>query len=199
MQSVLPGPERMARQLRFLVEVDRLKEIYRRTVLIGSRRRENSAEHSWHVTLLALTLYEYSAEPVDLLRVVRMLAVHDIVEIDAGDTFAYADQSSKAELEALAAARIFGLLPPDQCAEFTALWQEFDARETAEARYANAMDRLMPVLHNYYTEGGTWREHGVRLEAVMRRLSPIGEGAPEVWALVQTLLDEAVARGDILL
>lgn len=199
MNSVLPGPERLARQLRFLVEVDRLKEIYRRTLLIGSRRRENTAEHSWHVTLLALTLYEYSAEPVDLLHVVRMLALHDIVEIDAGDTFAYADQSSKAALEAKAATRIFGLLPPDQCAEFTALWQEFDARATPEARFANAMDRLMPVLHNYYTEGGTWREHGVRLDAVLRRLSPIGDGAPEVWALVQTLLDEAVARGDILL
>ena len=199
MNSVLPGPERLARQLHFLVEVDHLKEIYRRTVLIGSRRRENSAEHSWHVTLLALTLYEYAAEPVDMLHVVRMLAVHDIVEIDAGDTFAYADQSSKATLEAAAATRIFGLLPPDQCAEFTALWQEFDARATAEARFANAMDRLMPVLHNYYTEGGTWREHRVRLDAVMARLSPIGDGAPDVWAFVQSLLDEAVARGDILL
>ncbi len=188
----------LARRITFILEVDKLKEIERRTHLLGSGRRENTAEHSWHVALMATVLHPYANEPVDLLHTIKMLLVHDIVEIDAGDTFAFADQSHKANDEAMAAARIFGLLPAADQAELAALWEEFDARQTPEARFANAMDRLMPALHNYFGNGGTWREHGVSLQQVDRRLSPIGDGSTEIWQWFRPLLDEAVARGDIL-
>lgn len=189
--------ERLSRQIAFLVEVDRLKEVLRQTMLLESGRRENSAEHSWHVALLAITLHEYTNAPIDLLHVVKMLLVHDIVEIDAGDTFAFGDQSHKAADEEAAALRIFGLLPDDQCEEFIALWREFDARATSEARFANAMDRLMPALHNYNGGGGTWRAHGVRWDQVLGRMSPIGEGAEDLYAWLYPLLEEARDRGDI--
>ncbi len=189
--------DEMARRMDFVREVDKLKEIERRTHVYASGRRENSAEHSWHVALMAAVLQPYANEPVALLHTIKMLLVHDIVEIDAGDTFAYADQSSKAADEADAAARIFGMLPEAQRDEFVALWEEFDARTTPEARFANAMDRLMPALHNYYGGGGTWREHGVTRAQVQQRLAPIGEGSVALWAWLQPLLDDAVARGDI--
>ncbi len=192
-----PLEDEMARTLAFVLEVDKLKEIERRTHVIASQRRENSAEHSWHIALMATVLHPYANEPVDLLHTIQMLLVHDIVEIDAGDTFAYGDQSSKASDEADAAARIFGLLPPAQRDSLIALWEEFEARATPESRFANAMDRLMPALHNYYGGGGTWREHGVTRAQVQRRLEPIGEGSDRLWAWLQPLLDEAVARGDI--
>ena len=189
--------DEMARRMDFVREVDKLKEIERRTHVFASGRRENSAEHSWHVALMAAVLQPYANEPVALLYTIKMLLVHDIVEIDAGDTFAYADQSNKATDEAGAAERIFGLLPQAQRDEFVALWEEFDARTTPEARFANAMDRLMPALHNYYGGGGTWREHGVTRDQVEKRLAPIGEGSAALWAWLQPLLDDAVARGDI--
>ncbi len=192
------GEARLARQLAFLLELDKLKEVQRRTRLLGSRRLENSAEHSWHATLAALVLLEHACPGADILHTLKMLLVHDIVEIDAGDTFAFGDQSHKAHDEAAAAARIFGLLPADQRDECLALWREFEERTTPEARFANAVDRLMPVLYNYHGGGGTWREHGVTEPQVYSRLSPIGDGAPDVWTHVQTLLAEACARGDIL-
>lgn len=190
--------ERMARQIAFLVEVDRLKEVLRQTMVLQSRRRENTAEHSWHVALLAMTLAEYTNQPIDLLHVIRMLLVHDIVEIDAGDTFAFGDQSHKAVDEEAAARRIFGLLPPDQASDFMALWHEFEARTTPESRFANAMDRLMPALHNYNGGGGTWRLHKITWTQVQGRMAPIGEGATAVYAWLLPLLEEARERGDIL-
>lgn len=190
--------ERVQKQIAFVLEVDRLKEVLRRSMLLGSGRRENSAEHSWHITLLAMVMQEYAAKPVDLLHVLRMLLVHDIVEIDAGDTFAYGDQSHKAQNEEDAAARIFGLLPPEQGAEFTDLWREFDGRATPEARFANAMDRLMPALHNYFGRGGTWREHGVAWQQAVTRLQPIDDGAPTLWQYLLPLLEQARARGDLI-
>jgi len=191
------GGERLARLITFMLEADRLKEVLRRTRILPSRRLENTAEHSWHATLLAVAMAEYAAEPIDLPHVLRMLLVHDIVEIDAGDTFAFSDQSNKAASEEAAAERIFGLLPPDLGAEFAALWREFDARATPESRFANAMDRMLPALHNYFGNGGTWREHGVTWPQVEARLRPIGDGAPTLWAWLQPLLAEARARGDI--
>jgi putative hydrolase of HD superfamily len=187
----------LARRIAFVLEIDRLKEVERRTHVLESGRRENSAEHSWHVALMAAVLHPYANEPLDLLHTIKMLLVHDIVEIDAGDTFAYADQSSKAADETEAAVRIFGLLPDVQRKEFVTLWEEFEARSTPEARFANAMDRLMPALHNYYGGGGTWREHNVTRGQVEQRLAPIGDGTGSLWAWLQPLLDEAVARGDI--
>lgn len=192
------GGERLAQAITFIMEADRLKNVLRKARILPSGRHENTAEHSWHVTLLAVVMAEYAAGPVDLPRVLRMLLAHDIVEIDAGDTFAFADQSNKATSELAAATRLFGLLPPDLGAEFMALWQEFEARATPESRFANAMDRLMPALHNYFGGGGTWREHAVPWPQVERRLSPIGDGAPLLWEWLSARLAEARARGDII-
>lgn len=196
-----PSPgERLERQIRFILEVDRLKRVLRRTVLTDRSRRENSAEHSWHIALMAVLLSEYSMEDgIDLFRVVKMLLVHDIVEIDAGDTFVY-DQDGledKEERERAAADRLFGLLPPDQRRHLDTLWQEFEARETPEARFAAALDRLQPVLQNVHTEGASWQEHGIRLEQVVAFNRRMGEGAPELWKLARRLLDEAVEKGHL--
>ena len=154
---------RLTQQLNFILEIDRLKGIMRRSMLISGDRYENSAEHSWHVALMAVLLAEHSNEPVDVLHMVKMLLVHDIVEIDAGDTYAYDEsgKQSQAEREQAAAEHLFGLLPADQAAEMKAAFDEFDARQTAEAKMANAVDRLMPLLHNYYSQGKEWRKHDI--------------------------------------
>lgn len=188
---------RLASQLAFILELDRLKRVLRRTSLVGGDRRENSAEHSWQLAVMAMVLGEYANAPIDLLHTLELLLVHDIVEIDAGDTFAY-DVTANLDKEAreqAAADRIFGLLPPDQCAEFRRLWEEFDARETSEARFANALDRMMPSLQNYENDGGTWRVPGIDQAAVYRRLQPIEDGSTTLWAYVDAMLQEAVARG----
>lgn len=188
---------RLAAQLDFLREVDKLKLVLRRSPLMDGSRRENSAEHSWHIALAAMTLAEVAAQPVDVNRVIKILLVHDIVEIDAGDTFAYdasgrVDQASR---ETAAAERLFGLLPADQAQEFRALWDEFEARATAEARFAHAVDRVMPMLQNFATGGGSWRANGVHHALVVERAKPIAEHTPELWAYVEALLDDAVGRG----
>lgn len=190
---------RLDQQIQFILEIDKLKSILRRTSLISEARRENSAEHSWHIALMAVLLIEHANETLDLIHVVKMLLIHDIVEIDAGDTFAYAginkaDQQAK---ETVAAERIFGLLPNDQAVELRALWEEFDAMSTPEAKFANAVDRLMPILHNYQNQGGTWREHGVTLAKVEQRVSPIGDGSAELGQLTQAILADAIAQGFI--
>lgn len=189
--------DRLESQLAFVLEIDRLKTVLRRTTLVDGSRRENSAEHSWHIALMAVLLEEHAAEEVDLGRVVRMLLVHDLVEIDAGDTFCYDPEANadKEERERCAAERIFGLLPADQGEELSALWEEFEARETAEARYANAVDRLQPMLHNLATEGCSWQKHDVGVEQVVERNAPIGEGAPILWEHARARLEEAVERG----
>ncbi|MBZ2185591.1 MAG: HD domain-containing protein [Bryobacter sp.] len=190
---------RLERQIRFLLEADRLKTVMRRTRLIepeGEESRfENSAEHSWHIALMAMVLAEHSNEAVDSWRVVRMLLVHDLVEIDAGDTPAFGEQLDKQEREEAAAARIFGLLPEDQREEFYELWREFEARETAEARFANAVDRLLPPFQNLANLGGSWRDFQVSRERADARLSPIGEGAERLWEVVRGVLDEGERRG----
>ena len=189
---------RLAQQVGFLVEVDKLKHILRQTWLMDQSRRENDAEHSWHVSLLAVLLIEHAAEPgLDLLRVVKMLLIHDLVEIDAGDTFVYDEVGArdKAEREQRAAGRIFGLLPPDQEMAIRSLWDEFEARQTAEARYAAALDRFQPVLHNYFTQGKAWRQHGITSGQVLTRNRHMAEGAPALWEHVQTLVREAVEKG----
>ena len=189
--------DRLEAQLAFLLEIDRLKRILRRTSLVGGDRRENSAEHSWHLAVMAMILAEHANEPIDPLHVLKMLLVHDIVEIDAGDTFAYDVQGNldKEAREQAAADRIFGLLPDDQRDELRALWEEFDARRTPEARFANAMDRLMPAMQNFANGGGTWRANGVDYAAVTHRLQPIGDGSDALWAYVAAMLEDAAARG----
>lgn len=190
--------DRLQRQLAFLVEIDKLKRIERRTVIADRSRQENSAEHSWHIAVAALLLEEHAVEHgIDLFRVVRMLLIHDLVEIDAGDTFCYDEAANrdKEERELAAAERLFGMLPAEQGRTFRELWDEFEACETAEARYAAALDRLQPVLLNLHTEGHSWNEHGVRREQVEERNRPIGDAAPEIWEHVLARLDEAVADG----
>jgi putative hydrolase of HD superfamily len=190
------GGERLARQIQFLVEMDRLKSVMRRTFVIGADRYENSAEHSWQLALAAMILAEHANEPIDLPHVLKMLLVHDIIEIDAGDTYAYDEQGAldKVEREERAAERIFGLLPPDQAAQVRALWDEFEAGTTPEAQFANAVDRVMPLLHNYYTEGRSWQEHGITRDQVMVRNGPVPGASLALAALVREIVDDAVAR-----
>jgi putative hydrolase of HD superfamily len=175
---------RIARQFEFIAECDKLKEIFRQTVNSQSRRRENDAEHSWHICLCVIVLAEHANQPgLDVLRVLKMLLVHDLVEIDAGDTFGYdtARQADQHARECVAAERIFGLLPPDQARDFRGYWDEFEAQQTPEARFALACDRLQPVLLHCLTGGGAWKQHGVALDRVLERNSRIGEGARPVW------------------
>lgn len=191
------SPARLAQQIQFIVEIDKLKGILRQTLLTDRSRRENSAEHSWHIAFMAILLAEYAPVPVDVLRVVKMLLIHDLVEIDAGDTFCYDLQhnQSKAERETQAADRLFGLLPADQAIELRSLWEEFEAQSTPEAQFAASLDRLQPMLNNYHTEGGTWKLHNITRDRVLHRAAPIAAGAPPLWDFVQQLIDDSVAAG----
>jgi putative hydrolase of HD superfamily len=188
---------RLDQQLSFIFEIDKLKSVIRQTLLIDMSRRENTAEHSWHLAMMATLLTEYAKEPVDVLHVIKMLLVHDIVEVDAGDTFAYdtAGYVDKDEREQKAAERIFGLLPSEQGQELRALWEEFEARQTPESKYANALDRLQPLLHNSRTQGGTWRIHKVTKDKVIKRMEPIKNGMPEIYTIVESIIEEACAAG----
>lgn len=195
----LPDVERLAQQLQFVTELDRLKRVLRQTLLLDASRRENSAEHSWHLALMALVLREYAPAGTDLVRVLKMLLLHDVIEIEAGDTFCYDAQANldKAAREQVAAAHTFGLLPDDLHLELRALWEEFETGETTEARFANALDRLQPLLHNFHTQGGTWRAHNVTKTQVLARMAPIEQGAPSLWPYVLGLIDEAYEAGYI--
>jgi putative hydrolase of HD superfamily len=190
--------KRFKSQIEFILEVDKLKQIQRRTLLLDRSRRENSAEHSWHIALTVLVLSEYAQEDhLDLLQVIKLLLAHDLVEIDADDTYCYdavGGQDQK-EREMKAADRIFNILPPDQADAFRALWDEFEARKTAESRFANALDRLLPLLHNYFTRGHTWLKHGIRKEQVISRMQPINESSLCLWDSVLNLVDDAVRKG----
>jgi len=188
----------MQQVIDFILELDKLKGVTRKTRPLGLDRQENSAEHSWQIAMLAATLVAYAADPVDLDRVIRMLLVHDIGEIDTGDTIVYAEggweERKAAELRAVE--RIFGLLPAGQGEPYLALWREFEAGETAEARFANAVDRAMPVLLNLANDGQSWRENGISHARVVARLeAPITAGCPALWAYLQPRLDEAARRG----
>jgi putative hydrolase of HD superfamily len=191
--------ERLARQMAFLIECDRLKDIVRQTLNAHSGRPENDAEHSWALCLFVMTLAEYSNTPIDVLRVMKMLLIHDIVEIDAGDTFAYDAQRlvDQHEREAAAATRIFGLLPADQATEFRALWDEFENRQTADARFAHAIDRCQAMLLNCLSKGVTWSRHNVRLDQIRARNTPIGDGSAALWTYMSHMLDEAVHAGQV--
>jgi putative hydrolase of HD superfamily len=195
--SADPDRARLDQQITFLLEADGLKQIERMTAILGGSRRENTAEHSWHLALFALVLAEHADDPVDTGRVITMLLVHDIVEIDAGDTFAYDESGyeTKAERERAAADRLFGLLPEGQGRDLRSLWEEFEAGESADARFANAVDRLQPLLLNHANNGGPWREHGISRERVVARNSPIGDGSTALWELARERIDEVHARG----
>ncbi len=183
--------QRLNQQIAFIAELDRLKQVLRQTALLDGSRRENSAEHTWHIAMMTIVLSEYAAVACDLPHALKMLLIHDIVEIDAGDTFAFDPQanSTKAEREQAAAQRIFGLLPVDQAHELHELWEEFEAGVTAEARFANAMDRVSGLLSNFYNQGGTWRRNTIPRAAFLKRMEPIRTGTPEIWPLVIHILD----------
>lgn len=186
-------------QFNFLRELDKLKNIIRQTRLVDGSRKENTAEHSWHVAIATHTLSEYADEPIDIMRVVKMLLVHDIVEIDAGDTFAFDEvgYEDKQEREQLAAERIFGLLPNDQETELKALWYEFESRESPDAKFAVAIDQLLPFLHNMWTKGeASWKEHQPTFEQVYERNKRgMSNISASLWEYVQQSLDEAVKNG----
>jgi putative hydrolase of HD superfamily len=191
MDFPIPVPAgRLRRQIAFVLEADKLKDVLRRSYLTSGERRENSGEHSWHTALLAMILAEYSNRSIDVCKVIRMMLIHDLVEIDAGDTFIYdaAGNANKAVRERAAAERVFGLLPDDQRDAVRQLWEEFELKQTAEAKFANAMDRLMPVLHNYFTDGRSWREHNVTQEQALAKNRKIADGARELWDLAQSLI-----------
>ncbi|HHU78015.1 MAG TPA: HD domain-containing protein [Clostridiales bacterium] len=190
--------DRLGQQIRFIVEIDKLKQVFRQSALIGDRRKENDAEHSWHLAAMAMLLTEYvKEEGVNLLRVIKMLLIHDLVEIDAGDTFAYDEKGNedKEEREMQAAERIFSLLPSDQADEVWRLWREFEEKETPEARYAASIDRLQPLLLNYHTEGYTWKMPGVNREKVYERMAVIKESMPRVWEAVEEIIEDSVKKG----
>ena len=189
---------RLDQQIRFVAEIDRLKDVLRQTMLAGPARRENSAEHSWHLAMMALTLAEHAPAGTDIGRVTAMLLLHDLVEIDAGDLFAYADEAQQArqeEAERAAADRIFALLPPDQSTSFRSLWDEFEERRTPEARFARGLDRLQPMLANLKAGGGTWQEHGITADQVLVKVALIEDGSPALGRYARGLLDRAVADG----
>ncbi len=205
---------RLEKQLGFLLECDRMKSIYRQTYILADEsrgasmrefegdaekhaRRENDAEHSFHLVLFAMILSEYSNEPVDLLKVIKMVTVHDIVEIDAGDTYCYDKEGNKtkADREKLAADRLFGLLPEEQKKEFRGLWEEFERADTPESRFANALDRMQPMLLNYTKGGISWKEHDAEYDMVYNRNHVIKDGSDELWEYISQMLDKAEKQG----
>ena len=188
---------RLARQVRFIREIDRLKQVRRRTYLTDGSRLENSVEHSWHLALMAMLLAEHANEAVDLIRVLEMVLIHDIVEIDAGDTFAYDETGLKdqAARENAAADRLFGMLPPDQETRFRELWEEFETGETAEARFAEALDRFQPMLHNVVTRGKSWSEHGIRKHQVVEKNRHMKDGAEALWDYIRDRVDILAREG----
>lgn len=211
--------ERLKKQLEFLLTLDKLKNVYRQTYILcddlpqGSAafednfkerkplpRRENDAEHSFSLAIAAAVLAEYSNEPVDITKVMKMVLVHDAVEIYAGDTYCYDDEGAKTKeaREKAAAEKIFGTLPEEQAEEYRALWDEFERNDTAEARFSNAMDRIQPLLLNYSREGISWKEHGVHSEQVRKRFDKVKEGSDKLGKFVDELLDKAVKNGFLL-
>ena len=188
---------RFESQIRFIKEIDKLKQVFRQTLLIGKSRQETSSEHSWHIALMAIILLEYIEGQIDLLRVVKMLLIHDLVEIDAGDTPCYNELAcqTKPERELKAANRIFNLLPIDQGHYLKSLWKEFEDCKTLDSKFANTVDRLQPLLSNYYTEGKAWKKNKVRKHQVLNRIYSIKDISPKIWKYASDLVEDSVRKG----
>ncbi len=188
---------RLQKQIAFMLELDKMKNLYRQTYVLHENRKENDAEHSWHLAILAFMLAEYSNEPVDVLKTMKMVLLHDVVEIDAGDTYCYDAEAnkSKAEREEKAAQRIFGLLPDDQRDEFYSLWREFEDSQTAEARFAAVLDRMQPLMLNYTREGISWKEHDVCRQQVLDRNISYFDASDELAELIKNIIDDAFSKG----
>jgi putative hydrolase of HD superfamily len=189
--------ESLQEQIQFLIEIDKLKTIERKTRIIHGDRLENDAEHSWHLAMMALILQSHSNKEVDLLKVIKMLLVHDLVEIDAGDTFAYdtVGHTDKFDREIKAAHRLFGILPEEQAQELLNLWLEFEAKETNEAQFASSMDRLQPLIHNHQNEGDTWQKYNITSEQVLNRNREIENGSETLWTYAQQIIQNSVDKG----
>jgi len=191
--------ERLLQQLNFIIEIDKLKNIYRQTYVLHENRKENDSEHSWHLAMMAVILSEYSNNSIDILKVIKMVLIHDIVEIDAGDTFCYDVElnKTKAQREKQAATRLFGLLPEEQKIEFMDLWNEFELMESNEAKFAAALDRMQPLLLNIQKNGLSWAEHEVTYPQIYKRNKHIQNGSLKLWEYVKNLLDDCLKQGII--
>lgn len=189
--------ERLEKQINFILELDKMKNLYRQTYVLHEDRKENDAEHSWHIAIMAILLSEYANSEIDSAKVIKMLLLHDVIEIDAGDTYCYdaVGNSTKAEREEKAARRIFGLLPEDQCTEFYELWREFEDSVTKEARFAAVLDRLQPLMLNYTKGGISWQEHGIHKEQVLKRNENYFGEAEELAELIRSVIDDAEKKG----
>ena len=190
---------RILKDMEFIVELDRMKTILRQTSLINEDRREDDAQHSWHIAIMSMVLSEYANEEIDESKVIKMLLVHDLVELYAGDTFCYDKEGNqdKRERELEAADRIFGMLDSKKGAEFRQLWDEFEEMETPEALFAASMDRLQPMLNNYYNGGGTWKKFGIAQSDVYKRISPVKDSSDKLWEFVEHMIEDAFDRGMI--
>jgi len=190
-------PDHLSKQISFIKEIDKIKYIQRKTKLFNSDRCENDAEHSWHLAMMTIVLAEHSVAPIDVLKVLKMVLIHDIVEIDAGDIFMYDTQKShtNTENERMAAIRIFGLLPTEQGDELIAIWEEFETGVTNEAKFAKSMDRFEPLLQNVSNNGGTWKEFDVDFSKVVEKKKVIKEGSSTLWKYAENLLNESVDKG----
>ncbi len=191
---------KLERQMRFLLELDKQKEIGRQTYLADGSRKEGDAEHAWHMAVMAFLLADYANEPIDVLKAVKMALMHDVVEIDAGDTYAYDTKGNqtKRDREQKAADRIYGMLPEEQASEYRALWEEFEAMETPEARFVNTLDKVQPVLLNDASGGKSWQEHGVRKSQVMERNAKTHEGSAILWDYIRNIIEENTKKGNIV-
>lgn len=189
--------DNLLKQIDFIKEIDKLKYIQRKTKLFNSDRHENDAEHSWHLAMMTIVLAEHADKPIDVLKVLKMVLIHDIVEIDAGDTFIYDTTKNhvNTDEELLAAKRIFGMLPADKAEELIAIWEEFEAGVTNEAKFAKSMDRLEPLLQNVSNKGGTWAEFNVPYQKVYDKKKAIKNGSATLWNYAETLINESVEKG----
>lgn len=191
--------ERLKKQLDFLLEIDREKQIFRQTHILGGSRRENDAEHAWHMAIMAFVLQEYANEEINVLKVIQMVLMHDLVEIYAGDTYAYDEQAKKSqrERELAAADRIYGMLPEDQGMAYRKLWDEFEAKETAEAKFARMLDNYQPLSLNHANQGGDWRAHDVARSQVEKRNEISHEGSETIGKVIADIIEENVKKGNL--
>lgn len=190
--------QRLLKQIRFIVEIDKLKQILRQNVVIGTSRNENDAEHSWHLAVMAILLSEYFIDKdIDVLKVLKMVLIHDLVEIDAGDTFCYDEKGyeDKEKREQKAANRLFSILPSEQAQEIRDIWNEFEKLNTAESRFAACLDRLQPLILNYNTKGHTWQKPGVTSTKVLKRNEILEKSAPELWEFANEVIEDSIKKG----
>jgi putative hydrolase of HD superfamily len=188
--------QRLQKQIEFIIEIDKVKSIFRKSRIFHNKRYENDAEHGWHISLMALVMAEYANEEIDISKVIKMTLIHDLVEIDAGDTLLYAaNRNDVTADERKCAERIFGMLPEDQRNEFLSLWEEFEAKESAEAKFAGVLDRLEPLLQNYHDEGYTWKKHAISSEKVFNLNKQMEKGSTTIWEYAKLLIEDSIQKG----